>query len=617
MNDPIRESDDSGSAPIQNSCDARPRVGVYVCHCGGNISDVVDVKAVADALGVDEKVVVAREYPFMCSDPGQKLILEDIENKGIDRVVVAACSPTLHELTFRKALERGNLNPYLYEHVNIREQCAWVHKSDHAGATEKAIRLTRAGMEKVARQDPLEAMRVKATKRVAVIGGGVAGMTAAAALARQGLEVVLVEKRDSLGGRVTELATVYPTGESASDLLNDLRSELANQPLITVHLRSEIAAVEGYVGNFSLRIRSFDEQGAALDHFEITAGAIVMATGFNHYQPTTDDFDYGVSPFTLTLAEFNQFLADHPKASALRYQGREIKSIAFIHCVGSRQTEGIHTPGPDGRVNDYCSRVCCSATLHAINAALDRFPNLNVFDLYRDIRTYGRGHEDLYESASKKGALFFRYDDDGAPQLDIHASKGETRSITMTDVLTWKEEVTIPTDMIVLATGMTPRDISGLVAMMKLPTGSDRFLQEVHPKLRPVELANNGIVVAGTCQGPMDINEACAAAEAAASKVAILLANPTLELDPFVAEVEDAKCDGCEACIEECSYTGALMMREKEGRQVAEVNPALCAGCGACGAVCQPRAIRLAGWTLDQFDAMVDAITLDRDLSPA
>lgn len=285
---------------------------------------------------------------------------------------------------------------------------------------------------------------------------------------------------------------------------------------------------------------------------------------------------------------------------------QRVKNVAFIHCVGSRQVEGVHAPQADGKVNEYCSRVCCTAALHAVNGLLDRFPGVQVYEVYKDIRTYGRGHEELYEQASKRGVLFFRYKDEDLPVV----SDGKLR---VRDWLTWGEEVEIPVDLVVLVTGLVPLDISNLTGMMKLQVGADRFLQEVHPKLRPVELASNGVLVAGAAQGPMDIVECCSAAEAAAVKASILLSRGSIEMDPFVAQVIDKKCDGCEKCLAECEYDGALRMHRlpDSGRRVATVNPALCAGCGACAAVCEPRAINVAGWSLDQFDAMVDALVTE------
>jgi len=564
------------------------RVGVYICHCGGNISDVVDVKKVAEELAKYPNVKVSKNYMFMCSDPGQQMIIDDIKQNGINRVVVSACSPALHELTFRKALQRAGLNPHMYENVNIREQVSWVHKGRKEDATRKAIRLTKAGVEKIVRQDPLEAIRVNAEKHVAVIGAGVAGMRAAVALAKRGLGVTLIEQADRVGGRLLEMDRIYPTGEKALDVVNGLAQEVANEKAINLMLNTSVAGIDGYVGNFTLTVQSGESKT------EVRAGAIILATGYNHYQPHDGEFGYKQSPKVVTLPEFWALVKEN-KVSA--------KNIAFLHCVGSRQVDGLDQPQPDGKVNDYCSRLCCTAGLHAIEDLLEKKPDTRVYHVYKDIRTYGRGHEDYYERMSKKGVRFFRYADGEKPEFAGHKLK-------VRDVLTWNEELEIPVDMLVLVTGIMPRDIANIIDALKLPTGVDRFLQEVHPKLRPVELANNGVLIAGCCQGPMDVIESCASAEAAAVKASILLAKGEIELDPYVARVVPEKCDGCEKCLSECEYKGALTMtnRPEGGPLLATVNKALCVGCGACVAVCPTRAIQIAGWSLDQFDAMVDAL---------
>jgi len=573
------------------------RVGVYVCHCGGNISDIVDVKAVAALMAEYPHVKVAKEYPFMCSDPGQGLIIEDIRASGINRVVVAACSPALHELTFRKALQRAGLNPYLYEHVNIREQVSWVHKGDHASATTKATALIRAGVEKVVRQDPLAALRVHAEKSVAVIGGGAAGMKAALAVAGRGLAVHLFEQGPALGGRLADRGPIFATGIEGRHLMAELSEQVAQEPLIQVHLSSPIDRVDGYVGNFTV----LHGQGQ-----KTPAGALLIASGYDHYQPLPGEFGYGEDARVVTQPEFLKGLEAAKPGALLTWQGRAIRNLAFIHCVGSRQTEGLQKPQADGKVNEYCSRVCCTTTLHTINQVQDPFPKTQVYDLYKDIRAYGRGHEAYYESASKKGALFFRYTDAELPSL---AASG---MLKVRDSLSWGQELEIPVDLVVLATGMVARPISGLASSQKLPLGADRFLQEAHPKLRPVEVANNGIFLAGTCQAPMTLLETLSAAGAAAAKASQLLAGGEISLDPFIVKVDEAKCDGCGKCLDECSYSGALFTEARAtpgpGDKVAKVNPALCKGCGACVAVCPPRAIDIAGWSLDQFEAMVDAI---------
>ncbi len=583
----------------------KPKVGVYVCHCGGNISDVVDVKAVAEAAGRDGAVVAARDFVFMCSDPGQNLILDDIRDKGVNRVVVAACSPALHESTFRRAMQKAGLNPYLYQHVNVREQASWVHKADHAAATAKSQRLVRSGVRAAALKDPLEAIRVPAERRVAVIGGGLAGMRAALALAGIGLPVILIEREAQLGGKLRKIGRLHQTGEDGAKVAGELATRVKAEPLITVLAGVVVEKVDGYVGNFVVRFRGREA---------VTAGALVLATGFDLYRPSAGELGWG-DESVVTLAALLEALPTLPrtKDGALIWQGKIVRNLAFIHCVGSRQIEGVHAPGPDGKLNDYCSRVCCAAAMNAVTQVQAQFPRTQVYDLYRDIRTYGRGQEATYERASKGGALFFRYPGEEPPVVEAAPAQAESPlQIRFKDALTWNEELAVPADLVVLATGMLPNPISELVESMKLPTGADGFLLEAHPKLRPVEVANNGIFLAGTCQAPMDASEAAAGAGAAAAKAGILLSETELSLDPFIATVRPDRCNGCGDCLAECSYEGAISMVARDpgglSDKVARINPALCKGCGACVAVCPTRALDVAGWTLDQYEAMVDAI---------
>ncbi len=583
----------------KNNCDDNSdstniRVGVYVCHCGGNISDVICVKKVAEGLANYPNVAISKEYVFMCSDAGQKLIIEDITSGKINRVVVAACSPALHELTFRKALQRAGLNPFLYEHVNIREQASWVHKKEPEAATQKAILLTRAGIEKIRRQEGLENIRVGANKHAIVIGGGPAGMRSAISLADRGLQVSLVESGNKLGGRLLEIDTVYPTNEKAEDILETLKTDIRARKNIGVYLNNEIANISGFVGNFQATLKNGET---------IAAGAVVMATGNKSYEPFEGEFGYRTQDNVVTMPEFHGILCNIRNNTSTNkdfiHNGKHIQSIAFIHCVGSRQQAETHQPQADGKLNEYCSRICCSTTLQAVNEVKKHFPNVKVFDVYRDIRTYARFTEDgLYEKASKNGTLFFRYTEEQLPTV-------QGKNITVKDVLTWNEEVTFEAELIVLATGIVPNNITNIVEKLKLPIGADRFLSEAHPKLRPVEVANTGVYLAGTCQAPMDLVESCVGAAAASSKAAIVLGKDHIELDPYVAFVKPEKCDGCQKCLPECSYVGAIFMN-KDGK--AEVNPALCKGCGACVAVCPQRALDLKGWSLEQIEAMVDAI---------
>jgi len=633
-------------------------------------------------------VAVADREMFMCSDAGQQRIAEDIRQKKIDRVVVAACSPSLHELTFRRTLSRAGLNPYLYEHVNIREQVSWCSKSDKKGATDKAIRLVGASVAKARLLQSLEPIRVDARQAVAVIGGGVSGLRAAMDLARCNLKVTLIERSPFLGGRMAQLERVYPAGDDARELLGRLVQEVVENPHIMVHTRAEVIATSGYVGNFQLRVHlhprgvsedlrpeqvqaaiavcpenvesDFDHglvrrkaiyqvypgcypataaidwqvctrcrrcveavggEGITLDakpeEITVDAGAIVMATGFDLYQPRQNEYGYGTLPGVITLPQLIRLLDKNgPTRGVLRWNGQPVRNVCLIHCVGSRQVAGIHEPGPNGRLNEYCSRVCCTATLQAAQEIKERFPEVNVFDFYQDIRTYGRGHEQIYEDACSHGVVFFRYRAEEPPLVSA-AEEGATTPLVVRvrDTLTFGEELDVPADLVVLAVGMTPRSIAELTEMFRLPCSADGFLQEVHPKLRPVESAVEGVFLVGACQAPMDINESCTAASAATAKAAALLGKGRIELDPFVARVDLDRCRGEGKCVEECMHRHAITLVEIPsggGRAAhAQVNPALCGGCGMCAAVCPHGAIQVDGWRLDQFEAAVQAIIAD------
>ncbi|MFH1985164.1 MAG: CoB--CoM heterodisulfide reductase iron-sulfur subunit A family protein [Pseudomonadota bacterium] len=604
------------------------KVGVYICHCGGNISDHVDVHKLAKALEGTPGVVVTHTNMFMCSDPGQELIQEDIKSGRINRVVVASCAPSLHELTFRNAIKRADMNPYLYEHANIREQVSWVHHGDKA--TEKATQLVAAAIAKAKVLEPLEPIRVEALKHATVIGGGVAGMRAALDLSRRGIRVALLEKSPYLGGQTARLNRLYPTNDTAENVIRTLGDAVFADAGITVYGSTEVAGYEGYVGNFRLTLKtaadssshgnaSIDHQAGAWAPFTgmfigaggqgapqfIETGAIVFATGFRSYQPREGEYGYLCFAEVVTLPEFIRMTAQAPtQKKTLTINGRTIRRVAFIHCVGSRQIPGIHEPDADDHLNEYCSRTCCSAILQSAGEIRRRFPETAVFDYYRDIRTYGRGQEDYYERASTDNVLFFRYEPEAPPQVERAGNGPFPLRIRVKDTLTFGEELTAEVDLVVLGVGMEARPIGDLVDMMKLPTGQDRFLQEVHPKLRPVEVANTGILLAGTCQAPMDIGEACAAAQAAAAKAATLLTKGHVELDPYVARVDAARCTGHGRCADVCPVEGAVAVAEGK----AAINPALCTGCGICVGECPEAAIDINGWTLRQYEDMVDAI---------
>jgi heterodisulfide reductase subunit A len=616
------------------------RVGVYICHCGGNISDHVDVRRVAEEIEKVPEVVVAHTNMFMCSDPGQQLIQEDIKSGKVDRVVVASCAPSLHELTFRSAIKRAGLSPYLYEHANIREQVSWVH--DGQKATAKAATLVAAAVAKARNLEPLTPMRVEARRHATVIGGGVAGLRAARDLSRRGIDVTLVEKTPFLGGQVAKLDHLVPSGETAEAIIRELSAAVLADSRIDIFTCTQVAGSEGYVGNFKLTLSRRppvdpDTVGAAdepvLETFSagsyipfkgfypaavptesrqwvLNTGVIVLATGFQPYVPQEGEYGYLKHPEVITLPELIRLMAENPgPGPRLVLGGRQIRRVAFIHCVGSRQIPGIHEPSPEGQLNEYCSRTCCGATLQAAVQIRETYPKTHVFEYYRDIRTYGRGQEEYYERAGKANVIFFRYEPESPPVVERASGRDFPLRIRVNDTLTFAEELTAEVDLVVLAVGMESSRIDDLVESMKLPVGVDRFLQEVHPKLRPVEVARTGILLAGTCQAPMDVGEACAAAQAAAAKGTSLLVNGYVELDPFVAEVHGEVCTGHGICASVCPIEGAITLSKTAGQgQKASVNPALCTGCGICVPECPENAIEVKGWTLKQYEEMVDAI---------
>jgi heterodisulfide reductase subunit A len=659
------------------------RIGVYICYCGGNISDVIDCDAVADALRDLPDVAVARTDMSMCSDAGQAMIEADIREHGVNRVIVGACAPSLHERTFRGTVARAGLNPYLYHHVGLREQDSWVHSPNPAQATQKAIRLMRAGIAKARLLEPLEPIVLDAEQHALVIGGGVAGLRAAWDIARRGIRVTLIEKTPFLGGHMAQLESTFPADADARTELHGLIEQVVAHPLIEVITGAELTGVSGYIGDFEVEItrqpRGVDESfthfkeaeaacpvvtpdeynyglttrkaiyraypdaypntpaidwehcdgcgeclkvngtGLTLENapeiIRLKVGAFVVATGFRPYEPRHGEFGYGQHPEVLTLPRMIRLLALSGDGESLTWQGREVRNIALIHCVGSREIPGVHEPQPDGQVNDYCSRVCCTATLHVANELRERYPGINLFDTYEDIRTYGRGHEEIYTEASENRVRFLRFHGDDRPEVLPDPDGDSPLLVRVRDHLTWGEEIDIPADLVVLATGMLPNPVDDIIDLLKISAGTDRFLLEVHPKLQPVETAVPGVILAGSAQGPMNIQEACAAASAAAAKVAVLLGRGEVELEPFVARVDPDRCDGSGQCVAVCAYEEAITLKtlHVDGQAIrrAVVTPANCVGCGVCVSACPNRAVNVQGWTLDQYEAMVDAIAAD------
>ncbi len=565
------------------------RIGVVVCQCGGNISDYVDTEKVRREIEKEGDVAVAKVEMFACSDAAQQATIQDIKDKKLDGVVVCSCSPKLHTATFRAMASRAGLNPYEYTQVNLREQCSWAHTHDKDAATEKGIKLVRAGVAKTRLSEPLTRIRVDTVPQAVVIGAGVAGLRSALALSDLGISVHLVEKSSKAGGQVARWGTLFPNDRTGSELVDRLVHEVSSRENIVLYLNSELVGKEGRVGDFTVKIRT----GTA-DTITLEVGAIVVATGFDPYTPKQGEFGFGL-PGVITLPEFKELLAQHP--NPIVYQGRPIRSVAYVYCVGSRgptNEEGNHT---------YCSRYCCSATSHLATVVSGLDPSVRQFHLFRDIRTYGK-YEHLYETALRRGSVYLRFTEEDPPTV---ARDTGGLVVKVHDRLLAGEEVEIRPDLVVLVTGMVARENDALTRALKIPVGQDGFYREVHVKLRPVETVVDGVFIVGAAQGPKNVAESVQSALASVSKSAALLMKGYVDLDPLVARVDPSLCVWCDECTKACPY-GAISEVEYGDKHVAEVNSVLCKGEGACVPVCPKQAVSVRGYTNEQILSMIDAL---------
>lgn len=563
-----------------------PRIGVFICGCGGNISDYVDVERVSEAVEPDPGVVVSRTSMFTCSDATQQEIIETIRDEGLEGIVVASCSPKLHQETFRAMARRAGLNPYMYQQVNLREQCSWTHTHDRDGATDKGIRLVRMGIAHVRLSRPLDPIRIDTIPRVLVVGAGVAGLRAAQGLSDLGLEVHLVERENRVGGRIAEWGPLFPDEQRGDGLVADLASRIEARDDIHLYTSARITEKSGTVGDFHVTVAADRQEPRTLE-----VGAIVVASGFARYQPADGEFGRGL-PGVVTLEEFRAALDDGGDAGPLRYDGRPVRSVVYVYCVGSRQ-------GPDGHT--FCSRFCCTAAMHTALLASERDPSLRQFHLVRDLRTYG-AHELLADQALRRGSMLLEVADDDPP---VVTRNGDGLHVTLHDQLTSGEEIEIEPDLVVLVTGMEAEPNDELVDVLKLPVGMDGFFNEIHPKLRPVETVLNGILIAGAAQGPKNLPESVVSAMAAVAKASALLRKGYLDLDPFVAIVDGERCTGCDECLAACPYD-AIAPTPDGGR--VTVHPSLCKGCGACVPFCPELALAVEGINHEQVTAMIESL---------
>jgi len=575
------------------------RIGVYVCHCGGNISDYVDVEAVVEDIRASGDVVVSKTAMFACSDATQSEIMADIAANRLDGLVVASCSPSLHTYTFRGVAERAGLNPYEYTQVNIREQCSWVHTDDGEAATAKATALVEAGISRTRHTIPLERIVVETVPHTLVVGGGVAGLRAAIGLADIGLRVTLIERELQLGGWVRRLGRMYPHDRRGSELVERLVAEVRRRPAITVLTGTELVGKSGSFGNYRVSLRIGGERAGTI---EVAVGTIVVATGFDSYHPEEGELGYGIDG-VLTMPEFKELVDGVAEgtgglagAGGIAWKGRPVRAIAYLYCVGSRGTAGC--------ANQYCSRYCCAATVQVAVQVSGLDPAIRQLHLYRDMRTYGK-LEPLYTDARKAGSVFLKFDNDEPPA--VSAGPDGRLTVTVRDLLTERAELALPVDLVVLVTGMVPRENQGIVDVLKLPAGSDGFFNEIHPKLRPVETVVDGVLIAGACQGPKTAGESVVSGLAAVTQSAAVLKRGYAELDPLVAIVYPEGCTACGDCLTACPYD-AIAMTEDGGRRIATISPTGCKGCGGCVPICPENAIDLLGYTDAQIRSMIESL---------
>jgi heterodisulfide reductase subunit A len=653
------------------------KVGVYVCHCGSNIAGKVDVEDVARWAGERvQDVAVSRDYKFMCSALGQKLVEDDIKKEGLTRVVIAACSPHLHEKTFRRACSNAGLNPYLMEMTNIREHCSWVH-ADREAATQKAKALVAAAAERVKYQEPLEPSYVDVNPATLVVGGGIAGLQAAIELADAGYPVYLVERQPSIGGHMAQFDKTFPTLDCSACILTPKMSDAGQHENITLLTYSELEEVTGSVGNFKARIRQkarkvdydactgcgicvekcprkvvdlefeagmgtrkaiytpfpqavprvpvldtesciwferqrcgacrklcptdaihFDQEDELVD---INVGNIIIATGWKPFDCTTiPQYGYGRLANVFTSLEFERLCnaAGPTNGKVVLRDGKtEPKSVAIVHCVGSRDT----------RHNEYCSGVCCMASLKLGHLVLEK-TSADVYSFYIDMRTNQKGYEEFYQRLLSEGMNFVRGKVSEVTDAARLPSEEGKLIVQCEDTLMGKQR-RVPVDMVVLMGALEPQtDAKELGLKCGISCSQAGFYTERHPKLDPVATMTDGVFVAGACQGPKDIPASVGQGAAAAARVMAMITKGKVMIEPVVAKIDEEKCSGCRICNNLCPFNA---IEYDEARGVSHVLTALCKGCGTCVSACPAQIISGAHFSNEQIFAEIEGALWD------
>jgi len=555
----------------------RTRVGVFVCHCGNNIGGVVRVPEVVEYARTLPNVVYAEDNLYTCSEEGLSSIREQIREQALNRVVVASCTPRTHEPLFQSTCEEAGLNKYLFEFVNIREHCAWVHMHDPARATEKAKELVRMGVAKACYLEPQEEFESEVFPAALVIGGGMAGMTAALALANQGIKVHLVERGPHLGGLVRTVQTLFPTEQATAEVVHPLIARVSAHSEITLHLESEVEDAAGFIGDFDVSIRSNGELQ------DLKVGTIIVATGAEELRPV-GLYRYSELPNVVTQLEFEEKFKT----------GAELPdSVVMINCVGARVPE-----------RTYCGRFCCSTAIKNAIWLKEQNPQTNVYILHRDVMAYGVDIEKFYRRAMELGVRFVRYDLESPP---VVLGEGRAEAVRVQHQLMGRE-LDLPADLVVLTTPLVPReDNERLAQLLKVPLGGEGFFLEAHLKLRPIEFATDGVYVCGSARYPSNIPESVSQAYAAAAKASIPIGEGLVRVAAITAVCDERACSACGNCVEVCPF-GAIELREGRFGKSAYVNTAQCKGCGCCVAACPSGAMQQRGFDDRQLLCMIGAL---------
>ena len=556
------------------------RVGVFVCHCGTNIGGVVDVPAVVEYAKTLPNVAHAENNLYTCSEGGLASIRERIDEYKLNRVVVAACTPRTHEPLFKNTCEDAGLNRYLFEFVNIREHCSWIHMQAKEDATDKAKQLVAMGVSKVQWLEPQEEYEGDVYKASAVIGGGIAGMTSALSLANQGYEVHLIECEKELGGLLKGVHKLFPTNADADKIINPIIDKVKAHKNINLHMPAALKDVKGFIGDFDITI---GENGT--DNV-VKVGTIIVATGAQELKPE-GLYGYGKMDNVVTQLELEGRLKADKKWID------DLKGVTMINCVGCRIPE-----------RTYCSRFCCITAIKNAWILKEANPKARVIILHRDLMAYGVEFEEYYRKAMEAGVLFLRYSLENPPLI---IGKDKPVTIKIFDELT-SSHLELPCDMVVLTTPLvSARDNESVSKMLKVPLGDGMFFLEAHLKLRPVEFATDGVYIAGSARWPVDINESISQGYAAAAKAAIPMSSGKIKVEAITSFVNMDECNACGTCVLACPFS-AINVVDSDGKMHAQVNEAMCKGCGTCAATCLNGAIQQKGCTDQQILSMIDTL---------